>query len=205
MKRQPLLEHARLEGEVVVLRPLRREDAEPCFPMLHGQRPILDWLVWQGPEDLEQLGDAYSRWVLSSDAGDDYRFALEERASGSVCGTIALRFVDHPFVGDVGYWIGESFWGRGLASEANFLVAHLAFRQLQATVLMAEVFTGNDASCRVLEKIGYRRERSVRTRPLTDTPLRADREEWLYTLKRSEFDRLHGGRAPRGEQVRVAP
>ncbi len=201
--RQPVLDYARLTGELVVLRPACRHDAEEAFPLIHRQRPILDWLVWQGPADVEELRENLGHWATASDAGGNYRFALEEKVSGRFCGTIGLRFVDHPFVGDVGYWIGERFWGRGLATEANFLVAHLAFRHLAATVLTAEVFSGNEASCRVLEKNGYRREPGVQMRPLTDDALRSDREQWVFTLARSAFAEMHEGRVPLEEEVRV--
>ncbi|MCP3914603.1 MAG: GNAT family N-acetyltransferase [bacterium] len=190
---QPTLEYARLEGELVVIRPIRPADAAAVFPLIHGQRSVLDWLVWQGPETVYELSDIYAHWATPSDNGTNYHFALDEKSSGELCGTFALRFLDHPFVGDVGYWLGEHFWSRGIGTEANMLVAYLAFEHLGATALTAEVFVGNEASCRVLEKTGYRRERAVRTRPVQLEQSRADKTEWVYALTRSDFDRVRAG------------
>jgi [ribosomal protein S5]-alanine N-acetyltransferase len=56
---------------------------------------------------------------------------------------------------EVGYWLGEPFWGRGITSEALAAVTRYAIEQHQLTRLFAVPFAYNTASCRVLEKAGY--------------------------------------------------
>ena len=75
--------------------------------------------------------------------------------------SIALRCAERLFHAELGYWLAESVWGRGFATEAIELADYLAFHHLSATVVTAEVFVGNAASCRVLERNGFRRERST--------------------------------------------
>ena len=70
--------------------------------------------------------------------------------------------------------------------------------------MTAEVFVGNEASCRVLEKNGYRREPGAQARPISDDALRSDREQWVFTLTRSDFDENHHGREPLEEDVSIA-
>jgi len=152
---QPVLEHVRLEGERVRLRPLCAGDAAAAFPLVHGRREVLDWLVWEGPESPEELAAAYQSWATLDDDGANYHLALEELAGGELCGTIGARFKGHPFQADVGYWIGSRYWGRGLATEAVRLVAHLCFEHLRAVIVYACVFVGNEASARVLAKNGF--------------------------------------------------
>lgn len=190
-------------GELVRLRPVRPEDAEHAFPMLHGRDAVLRWLVWQGPFDREELADAYGRWLRATDAGANYMLAIEPRAGGPLAGTLSLRFVDHPFVGDVGYWLGERWWGRGFATEAVRLAAHVAFRHLASTALVAEVFHGNDASARVLAKVGFERQDAVELAPLSDTPVDIDRPKWQFALPRRRFARLHTEWAPARDEVRL--
>ena len=59
---QPVLEDVLYEGERVRLRPVRPDDAAPAFPMIHGERRVLDWICWEGPEDEATLREAYSTW-----------------------------------------------------------------------------------------------------------------------------------------------
>jgi RimJ/RimL family protein N-acetyltransferase len=56
---------------------------------------------------------------------------------------------------EIGYWLGEPFWGRGLATEALRAVTEYAFRTFDICRIEAGVFGWNPASARVLEKVGY--------------------------------------------------
>lgn len=56
---------------------------------------------------------------------------------------------------EVGYWIGEGFWGRGYASAALSLILEFLVAELKADRCDAGVFAGNAASQRVLEKAGF--------------------------------------------------
>ena len=56
---------------------------------------------------------------------------------------------------EIGYWLAEPLWGRGLASEALAAVTAYAIETHQLTRVYAVPFAWNTASCRVLEKAGY--------------------------------------------------
>lgn len=56
---------------------------------------------------------------------------------------------------EIGYWLGEQFWGRGIATEALVAVTEYAFANFDLCRLYAHVFDWNGASARVLEKAGY--------------------------------------------------
>ena len=56
---------------------------------------------------------------------------------------------------EIGYWLGEEFWGRGIATEALIAVTEQAFSTYDLCRLYAHVFDWNPASARVLEKAGY--------------------------------------------------
>ena len=56
---------------------------------------------------------------------------------------------------EIGYWLGESFWGKGIASEALAAVTKHAITTFGLTRLFALPFASNTASSRVLEKCGY--------------------------------------------------
>jgi RimJ/RimL family protein N-acetyltransferase len=59
---------------------------------------------------------------------------------------------------EIGYWLGEEYWGRGIATDAVRGLTRHAFAAFPLNRLFATPFAGNVASCRVLEKAGYRLE-----------------------------------------------
>ena len=55
----------------------------------------------------------------------------------------------------MGYWIGESFWNKGIATKAVSMISEYAFEKLGLNRIYAKVFDPNVASMKVLEKCGY--------------------------------------------------
>jgi len=84
---------------------------------------------------------------------------------GAAGGGISVRLGEDVYrrSAEVGYWLGESFWGRGIATEALRAVTDYAFATFGDVIrLEAGVFSWNPASARVLEKAGYTLEGRLR-------------------------------------------
>jgi RimJ/RimL family protein N-acetyltransferase len=64
---------------------------------------------------------------------------------------------------EVGYWLGEACWGRGVVTEALALFTRHALKELGFLRLFALPLADNTASIRVLEKAGYSREGVLRS------------------------------------------
>jgi ribosomal-protein-alanine N-acetyltransferase len=69
---------------------------------------------------------------------------------------------------EIGYWLGESFWGWGIMSEAVPALTEWAFAELHLVRLHAAVYARNPASARILEKAGYEYEGRLRARYFRD-------------------------------------
>ena len=69
---------------------------------------------------------------------------------------------------EIGYWLGEPFWNRGIVTEALIAVTDWAFTELPVVRLDAPVYARNPASVRVLEKAGYEFEGRLRARYFRD-------------------------------------
>jgi ribosomal-protein-alanine N-acetyltransferase len=69
---------------------------------------------------------------------------------------------------EIGYWLGEAFWNRGIATEAVVAVTAYAVEHHRLTRVFAVPFAWNAASCRVLEKAGYVLEGRLRRSAIKD-------------------------------------
>jgi [ribosomal protein S5]-alanine N-acetyltransferase len=69
---------------------------------------------------------------------------------------------------EIGYWLAEPYWGRGIATEAVAAVTEYAIATHGLTRLFAVPFAANVASCRVLEKAGYVLEGRLRRSAIKD-------------------------------------
>ena len=69
---------------------------------------------------------------------------------------------------EIGYWLGEPFWGRGIATEALVALTEYAIATHGLTRVYAVPFAWNTASCRVLEKAGYVLEGRLRRSAVKD-------------------------------------
>jgi RimJ/RimL family protein N-acetyltransferase len=82
------------------------------------------------------------------------RWTIERREDNAYLGFCGLKY--HPDTGevDLGYRLIRKFWGQGYASEAALACSDYAFRELELARIIGRVQQANEASCRVLEKIG---------------------------------------------------
>jgi RimJ/RimL family protein N-acetyltransferase len=81
---------------------------------------------------------------------------------------------------EIGYWLGEPFWGRGISTEAVVAVTRYAIDTHRLTRLFASPFASNRASCRVLEKAGYVLEGRLRRSAIKDGRI-IDQMQYAFT------------------------
>jgi len=97
--------------------------------------------------------DAWIRQV----AGQDPPTQCGIEVGGEAVGGIGITLQDdvHRHSGEIGYWLGEPFWGRGIMSEAVRAFTAYAFATFDVCRVYATVFEWDLASARILEKAGY--------------------------------------------------
>ena len=95
---------------------------------------------------------------------DKQEFSLAIEVDGAAVGGIGIiRGIDIERVSaELGYWLGEEYWGRGIVSAAIRKFAPWVMERYSLTRLHADCFTDNPASSRVLEKAGFTRESTMR-------------------------------------------
>lgn len=92
------------------------------------------------------------------DENPQVTFAIE--FDGNLAGVVGLepQADVYAHTAEIGYWIGEPYWGQGIATKAVLLSTNYAFEKLALYRLYAGVFEYNKVSMRVLEKAGFTKE-----------------------------------------------
>ncbi|HKS40708.1 MAG TPA: GNAT family N-acetyltransferase [Blastocatellia bacterium] len=97
--------------------------------------------------------DEWIKRATSDPACNDFAIAVDDIAVGGI--SIFLQTDIFRRSAEIGYWLGEEFWGRGIVTEAVRAMTEYAFSHFDICRIYAGVFEWNPASMRVLEKAGY--------------------------------------------------
>ncbi|MEE8558649.1 MAG: GNAT family N-acetyltransferase [Myxococcota bacterium] len=149
-----------LATERLRLRPLRRSDLDALFQAVQETLPeLVRWLPWAHPD--YGRGDA-RRFIrqarLARVRNVTYESAIVDLEDHLV-GIMGLHRLDWSRrSAGLGYWIRQSAWGHGYATEAGSRTIEHGFQALGLNRIEAHAALQNHASQRVLEKIGFRRE-----------------------------------------------
>lgn len=110
----------------------------------------------------EQDGEEYISAMLSADEKDTFAFAIT--ADDCVVGSIGVFRQEniHRQTAELGYYIAEGYWGKGIMTEAVKQICEYVFDKSDIIRIYAEPFAHNTASCRVLEKAGFQYEGTLR-------------------------------------------
>lgn len=103
-----------------------------------------------------RAGRAFIRAARKSDPETQFALAVEGVAVGGI--GFGLQSDVERVSAEIGFWLGESFWGRGITTDALVAVTRYAIATHHLTRIFALPFATNLASCRVLEKAGYHLE-----------------------------------------------
>lgn len=140
-------------------------DAEVLFPYVHGDdgREVTDFLIWDGPAEPPEIASFFEVHSTGTFAEDGFHWLLRDRdgsltgTAGEAIGAIGMRTTDDPTTCDIGYWLAPPFWGKGLMAEAIAAVVDRAFDHWGFAAVAADVFSTNDRSIGLLEKLGFER------------------------------------------------
>ncbi len=97
-------------------------------------------------------------------ANEDETFAFAITVDNNVIGNIGVFRQEniHRQTAELGYYISEEYWGKGIMTEAVKQICEYVFSNSDIIRIYAEPFAYNTASCRVLEKAGFQYEGTLR-------------------------------------------
>ena len=111
----------------------------------------------------EQDGLEYIQAMLAADENNTFAFAVtvDDKAIGSI--TVFRQGNIHRRTAELGYYIAEEYWGKGIMTEAVKQICEYVFKNSDIVRIYAEPFAHNTASCRVLEKAGFQFEGTLKS------------------------------------------
>jgi RimJ/RimL family protein N-acetyltransferase len=175
-----------LRGSNFVLRPWRESDVEDLARIANNKKISKNLMIrFSYPFGME---DAKS-WVglMMEDEQADKNFVVE--VDGRFVGGVGFELKDglREGIADGGYWLGEEFWGRGIASEAWRMLRDYVFENYDIRKFQAGVFSWNPASVRVQEKCGFKREAVLKKGIIRFGEVC---DEFRYGLLREEWEKI---------------
>jgi len=166
------------------LRPFDDADADSLFA-LHSNDYVLRY--WDSPPWLER--SRAEKFIAAcrqiADEGTGARLAIDRGSEAAFIGWCSLTQWNPDFrSAKLGYCLTDDAWGRGYATEAAGALLEWALDTLDLNRVQAEADTRNEASARVLEKVGFVREGTLRE----DCVVNGDvSDSWVFGLLRREF------------------
>lgn len=144
-----------LETKRLILRPWLESDAESLYQYASSPKvgPIAGWPVHTSVENSLEI----IRTVLSAPE----TYAVIDKESDRAIGCVGIMIGKNSNIelpnteGEIGYWIGTPYWGKGLIREAVHELLRYAFEELQLQKIWCVYFDGNNNSKRVQEKCGF--------------------------------------------------
>jgi [ribosomal protein S5]-alanine N-acetyltransferase len=184
----PTLHTARLR-----LRPFDDADADDLYALQSSARVLR---YWDAPpwSDRARADRFLATCRQMAEEGTGARLAVDRLSDGRFVGWCSLsRFDPVHRSASLGYCYGEAAWGSGIATEAARELLRWAFDALDLDRVQAETDTRNAGSARVLEKLGFVREGTLREDCVVDGEVS---DSWVYGLVRREWAPPAGSPGP---------
>ncbi len=146
--------------EEVRLRRLRLADISELTRLANNRR------IWDNVKDYfpHPYLEKDAEFFIRSKASEDPQITFAIEYHGSLVGVVGLEPQSDVYAHtcEIGYWLGEEFWGKGIATYAVMLATDYAFQTLAMYRIYAGVFEHNEASMKVLEKAGFVKEATLK-------------------------------------------
>ena len=176
-----------IETERLILTWPSREQAKGYYHSIIGT-DMFDTLHWDGPSGPEDLYDYWESVNKKDDYDQELHLAIINKSTNEYMGGCGLRPKgESRTIINIGYALAPKFHGLGYATEAVDAIVNEGFEVRGAERVYADVFVGNTASRRVLEKLGFIFEGTKRRATLKRGQWL---DQWLFAITRPDWEKL---------------
>jgi ribosomal-protein-alanine N-acetyltransferase len=153
-----------------VIRPWANTDAESLHRHANNRNVSIHLRDrFPYPYEMENA-KTFLGWLANQPSPTVWAIEVDGEAAGGI--GVELHSDVERVSAEIGYWLGEEKWGRGIATEALRAVTAEAFARYELTRIYAVPFADHPASIRVLEKAGYVQEGLMRQSAIKDGRIR---------------------------------
>ena len=138
------------------LRPYKLTDAEAIAKNINNRKIYRYTLSIPYPYALSDARSFLKRNLPANKKGEKLSLAIV--INREIVGCVSFENIEKNHKAELGYWLAEPYWGRGIASQAVKLITDYGFNKLKLRRIYAYVFIKNLASQRVLIKNGFKKE-----------------------------------------------
>lgn len=152
-----------IETNRLILRKMMVKDYEDMYAYA-CRFDVTKYLTWK-PHTSPNYTKEYLEYIATKySLGEFYDWAIIDKQNAKMIGTCGFtRFDFHSNCAEVGYVLNPEYWGRGYATEAVQTVINFGFEKIGLTRIEAKYMQGNEASRRVMEKVGMTYEGMMRS------------------------------------------
>ena len=141
---------------IITLRSLIDDDASTLAKLANNKK------IWDNLRDIMPYPYSVDNAIFFIDLvkQEDPQVTFGIEYKGALCGVIGLVAQQDVYkkTAEIGYWIGEPYWNKGIATRAVNLVTSYGFNKLDIVRIHTGVFEYNTASMKVLENCGYKKD-----------------------------------------------
>ncbi len=158
-----MIPHPKLTTSRLELRSFLDTDAQRVAELANDEELSRNLRSFGFPYSIEDANQWLQDLPIEWKKGQSATFAIcihgaDEDLAPELVGAIGILLDPQSNRGELGYWIGRSYWGKGIATEAGKSLLDFAFGQLCLNKVTAECLVRNPGSSRVLEKLGMVQE-----------------------------------------------
>ncbi|TFB22165.1 N-acetyltransferase [Filobacillus milosensis] len=176
-----------IDSERILLRPFTLKDAPRVVELAGDKRVAETTLTIPHPYYEHSAIDWINTHQERAEQNECLIFAIEEKNNHELIGAVTLRLDDAHRRGELAYWLGVPYWGRGYVSESIKVVIEFGFNELELNRIYATVMKKNLGSIKVLRKNGFRYEGTF---PQHDYKWGTYEDVDCYGLLREDYQKL---------------
>lgn len=152
--------HFQISQHQIIIRPWQKQDIYSLVEHANNRK------VWDCLRDIfpyPYTTDDAMNWIdLANEAMPLCNFAIE--IDGKAAGNIGLlpKLQENRKNIEVGYWLGEKYWGKGIMTEALQFIVQYAWLHFDVIRIYASIYGFNIGSAKILEKVGFKEEARIK-------------------------------------------
>lgn len=151
-----------IETDRLRLRPFGPDDAEALHRVVYSDPAVMAFLPGRAPRPLQRTEEAIEFFLDHWRRHGFGAWAVGRGADGVLLGQVGLQYLSNSQDVELFYAIGSPYWGQGYATEAGRASLRYGFEEIKLRRIVGLVAPDNEASERVLRKLGMHYERMAR-------------------------------------------